>query len=141
MDPNANAAADATQTQAQAHYTVTIGVDAQGDPTVDQETLDVGRRGSPVVRWVADPTVGGRAWMVAFGGPTPFRNGRAVFSNLGPGNSPQQGPIDRQTPLGDQYKYWVFVADTGGDWRSLDPRLRITDELGTRADTAGGGGD
>ena len=113
--------------EAQAQYTILIGWDGTS-PTVSEETTTVDRRGGPIVAWAGDDTIGERSWLVAFGGPTPFQNGRRTFSSAGQGNGSRQGPINSTAALGDQYKYWIWVTDDEGAWVPLDPRLRIVEE-------------
>lgn len=95
---------------------------------VDPDSAEV-RRGARV-GW-ASPDQPDAVWVVAFPDSTPFQNGRAVFHGGGnPGDA--QGPIPPKgggPELPDVgYKYWVFFADSNGQYRVKDPKLVVVDE-------------
>lgn len=113
--------------------TIEIGLDGSGAIIVSVDALTVERGQSPVVSWSSDDSMQDRNWIVGFGGQSPFRNQRSVFTS-DPGRD--RAPISSTAGIGE-YKYWIWVSDDNGEWISLDPKIVIIDDPG--ADSIGGG--
>jgi len=132
-EPTRADAAQAAASQATPQETVYISLDANGNVTVSADSVGVRNKAqSPVIAWAAGDNMGDRAWIVGFGGASPFNNGQVVFSS-DPGRD--RAPIERTAAAGT-YKYWVWVSDGSGGWVSLDPKIVIIDDPGGSADTA-----
>lgn len=127
------APAQAAASQATPQTTVYISLDTNGNVTVSEDSVGVRNKGqAPHIAWAVGDNMGDRAWIVGFGGGSPFNNDQVVFSS-DPGRD--RAPIDRNAAAGT-YKYWVWVADGMGGWLSIDPKIVIIDDSGGSADTA-----
>lgn len=126
------ASVQATQPGQPPMETITITLSGTS-VSVDRDSVTVARSQSPVIRWRSDPAGGN--WIVGFGEPdTPFQNGQRVFFGGSQNQGDRQGTIPQQATLG-AYKYWVFYADSEGNYHQLDPKLVIIEDPGATSDT------
>lgn len=126
------AAVQAAQPVQQATATITITLTGNS-VSVDQDSVTVARSQSPVIEWKSDPP--GGHWIVAFGeADTPFQNGKRVFFGGSQSQGDRRGTVPPQATLGT-YKYWVFYADSQGNYHELDPKLVIIEDPGAVSDT------